>query len=454
MSDELTALCLADAAAAVAAGTVSCAALTEAYLARIEAVEPAINAYVTVCADRARADAARADAEIRAGGHRGPLHGMPMGLKDLFDTAGVRTTSGSSLRRDHVPAADSTVAARLRGAGAVLLGKHATHEFAWGGTTDNPHFGPTRNPYDPTRIPGGSSGGSAASVVAHTAVASVGTDTCGSVRIPASLSGCVGLKPTYGWVDMAGVTPLAPSLDHAGPITRTVADAALVYAALAGTAAPALGPDLPPGLRVGLLRGWFVDVIDPEVAAAVDATAARLAARGCTVVELAVPDPGPVIERIFDIVRAEAGEYHRADFARAPEAFGGDLRAVLSQPAPTTDDLAAGRDTIERLAGWLRQELSGVVDVLLTATTPAPAPPIGSRRVRIGEADLHIEWMLTRLTSIFNVARLPALSVPVGLTRAGLPVGAQLVGRPLTEPTLLAVGQAAEVTLAPPALPS
>lgn len=457
---DLTALSLVQASAAVASGTLSPVELTEAYLARIAVVEPILNAYTTVTPGRAREDAERAEQEIAAGRHRGPLHGIPIGLKDLFDTAGIRTTAGSALRRSHVPESDSAVAAGLRTAGAVLLGKHATHEFAYGGTTTNPHFGPTRNPYDPSRIPGGSSGGSAASVVARTALASIGTDTCGSVRIPAALSGCVGLKPTFGLIDLHGVVPLAPSLDHAGPITRTVEDAAVMFRALldavprsAGSPVPSLdGAPGVAGLRIGRLRGWFEQVIDAEVVAALDDAVERLAASGCRPVDLDAPDVGPVIDRVFDIVRAEAEPYHHTMFAEHPDAYGPDLRAVLSRTPPTSADLAAGRSLLARLTDWLADALTRV-DVLLCATIPAVAPEIGTRSVPLGGQDLHIEWMLTRLTSIFDVAGLPALSVPAGLSGEGLPIGVQVVGRPLDEVTVLAVGSAVQVGLPPPALP-
>jgi aspartyl-tRNA(Asn)/glutamyl-tRNA(Gln) amidotransferase subunit A len=452
-----TMLTLTGAAEAVRDGHLSPIALTEAYLARIAALDPGLNAYVTVTADRARRDAEQAEKEIGQGRYRGPLHGLPIGLKDLYDTAGVTTTAGSALRRDHVPAADSAVAAGLRAAGAVLLGKHATHEFAWGGTTNNPHYGPTRNPYAPDRIPGGSSGGSAASVAARTALASVGTDTCGSIRIPAALSGCVGLKPTSGRISLAGVVPLAPSLDHAGPITRTVADAALLFATLVETAAgPVSGPstviDTQPlaGLRIGRLRGWFEDVIEPEVVDAVSARTARLADLGCLVEDLEVPDIGPVVDRVFDIVLAEAQPYHREAFERSPESFGRDLRASLAAPAPTADDLATGRRMLRQLTEWL-DVILGEVDVLVSAATPATAPPIGANRVSVAGQHLHVEWMLTRLTSIFNVAGLPALSVPAGLSGAGLPIGVQIIGRRLDEATVLRVGAAAAVELPEPA---
>ncbi|GIH14792.1 amidase [Rugosimonospora africana] len=474
---DLTRLTLNEASAAVTGGQLSPVELTEAYLDRIAAVDPAINAYTTVVADAARRDARAAEHDIAHGRHRGPLHGLPVGLKDLFDTAGVRTTAGSALRRDHVPATDSAVAARLREAGAVLLGKHATHEFAWGGTTTNPHFGPTRNPWDLDRIPGGSSGGSAASLVARTALASVGTDTCGSVRIPAALCGCVGLKPTYGLIDLTGAVPLAPSLDHAGPLARTVADTALLFDVLSGAAGRAgsageagvgtragLGRDEEgdlTGLRVGWLGGWFSDVLDAEVAGVVARCAGRLADRGAVVENLDAPDFGPVTDRVFDIVLAEAEPYHRAAFRGYPEMFGPDLRANLSLTPPTAAELAAGRPVLDRLTRWLDAALRRV-DVLLAATEPLPAPPIGAGRVDVGDRDLHIEWALTRLTSVFNVARLPALSVPGGLSAGelsagglsagGLPIGVQLVGRPLREVDVLRAGRAAEVSLGDPPL--
>jgi aspartyl-tRNA(Asn)/glutamyl-tRNA(Gln) amidotransferase subunit A len=450
---ELTRLSLVDAASAVRRGEVSPVELTEAYLARIEAVDPGVHAYLTVTASRARDDARRAEREIVAGHYRGPLHGLPIGLKDLFDTAGIRTTAGSVLRRTHVPAADSAVAAGLRAAGSVLLGKHATHEFAWGGTTDNPHYGPTRNPHDRARIPGGSSGGSAASVVSGTALASVGTDTCGSVRIPAAMCGCVGLKPTFGSIAMDGVVPLAPSLDHAGPIARTVPDVAVLFGVLLATAPGAVhaDPALPgagdgdlTGLRVGVLRGWFSEILHPAVRAAVSDRAAALAGRGATLDEVVVPDTGRVVDDVFDIVLAEAGAYHRPGFTLDPQAYGPDLRANLSVPTPTASRLAAGRIRLDQVVAGLTAALSRC-DVLLSATVPVPAPLIGVSRVEAGGHELPIEWMLTRLTSIVEVAQLPALSVPAGRSAAGLPLGVQVIGRRLDEATVLRVGAAIEV---------
>lgn len=468
MTDDggLTRLTLTDAGAALAAGEVSALELTEAYLARINAIDPSLNAYTTVTPQRARIDAERADAERRAGVDRGPLHGIPLGLKDLCDTAGIRTTSGSARRRDHVPGRDSAVAARLREAGAVLLGKHATHELAWGATCNNPHFGPTRNPYARDRIPGGSSGGSAASVVARTALASVGTDTAGSIRIPAALSGCVGIKPTYGRVSLAGVTPLAPSLDHAGPLARTVRDAATLLEVLLGSDAGPVAADSglaaagglvaaanrpADGLRVARLRGWFEALLDAEVGAALDGTVASLRAQGATVVDVEVPDPGPLLDAVFEVVLAEAGPSYRADFAAHPDGYGDAIARQLRRTPPSDAEVAADRALMGRFA----EQLCGLLedaDALLCATVAAPAPPIGLDHVTVAGQTLHVERLLTRLTSPLNAARLPTVSVPVGLSSAGLPIGAQVVARADDEATAITVAAAVETRLPEPPL--
>lgn len=461
----LIGLDLAAASARIAAGELSPVELTEAYLARIAAVDPGIRAYVTLTAARARADARRAADELVRGRHRGALHGIPIGLKDLVDTAGIRTTAGSILHTGRVPERDATVAARLRAAGTVLLGKHATHEFAWGGTTTNVHFGATHNPHRRGHIPGGSSGGSAASIAAGTSLGSIGTDTCGSVRIPAALSGCVGLKPTYGRVSLYGIEPLAPSLDHVGPLARTVRDVTLLFRAILG-ADPAdprtadagtfgdeeTGEDLS-GLRVGVLGGWFTDVLDPAVAAAVGRAVGTLADLGCEVREVVPPDFGPLVAEVFTIVHAEAVPHHAANFARAPELFGPELRYLLGRPVDAAAVAAARRRTAAA-AAWLVGALAEV-DVLVSATVPAPAPEIGPDHVVVGGVELHIERMLTRLTSVFDVAGLPALSVPCGVSAAGLPIGLQIVGRAYEEGRVLRVGAAYEVARGPaPPIPA
>ncbi|HEV7936290.1 MAG TPA: amidase [Actinomadura sp.] len=455
MSDQdLTELTIAEASALIADGSLSPVALTEAYLARIADVDPELNAYTTLADDRARKQAEQAEEELSHGVRRGPLHGIPIGLKDLIDTADVRTTSGSALRRDHFPEEDATVAAKLRAGGAVLLGKHATHEWAWGGTTNNPHFGPTRNPHDAERVPGGSSGGSAASVVARTSLASVGTDTCGSVRIPAALCGCVGLKPTYGRISLTGVTPLGPSFDHVGPITRTVADAALMYELLAGAdptdertgrlpavEVPVLGGDVT-GVRVRRLLGWAEAIIDPAVRAGVDRAAAALGEIGAVVEAVEMPDQGPLVDRIFTLVHAEAEPWHRAAFGRDASAFGPDLTVNLSRPPADPVTLARVRAELASTTDWLMARLEDA-QILMLPTVPALAPRIGTEHVEVAGHELHVEWMLTRLTSLFNLTGLPAITLP-GRAGPGLPVGVQLVARHNDEATLLRVADALE----------
>nr|MDT0659726.1 amidase [Micromonospora sp. DSM 115978] len=473
---------IADAGRAIAAGTLSPVALTEHLLDRIRATEPALHAYVTVAADQARSTARRMAAELAEGRRRGPLHGIPLGIKDLIDTAGLRTTYGSPRFATHVPDRDATVVARLRAAGAVLLGKHATHELAWGGRTDSGYFGATHNPYRRGHIPGGSSGGSAASVAAGSSCGAVGTDTAGSVRIPAALSGCVGFKPTRGLVSLAGILPLAPTLDHVGALARTVDDAAAIITAIAGadpadprTLADPV-PDLRPAsrtgpgsggagsgggglpgverLRVGWLGGWFAALLSPGVAAILADIRRRLSGTGIRIddVDLADLDPGAVelgpagataaSEALLTRIVAEAGALHRPAFRRAPELFGADLAELLTAEAPTPARLAATEATVARVGAALLTALTEH-DVLVCATVPVPAPPIGAATVPAGGGSVPIELVLTRHTAPFNAIGVPALSVPVGLVD-GLPVGLQIAGRRLADGTVLDLGRLVE----------
>ncbi|MDH2413078.1 amidase [Nocardioides sp. CER19] len=458
MSD-LDDLSLLDAAAAIRAGDISPVELTEHVLARIEATEPTLHAYATVDADGARSAASAAERAVLRGDELGALHGVPMGVKDLFDTAGMRTTYGSPRYDGHVPDRDATAVARLRAAGAIVLGKHTTHEFAWGGRTDSASFGATHNPHRHGHIAGGSSGGSGASVAAGSCLGAIGTDTAGSVRIPAALSGCVGFKPSRGRISLAGVMPLSPSLDHVGALARTVADAAAIADAVAGHdpadertlhLTDGLAPAQVASARVAVPGGWFQGLLHPAVREAVTETASTLVGLGVeveTVDFVGDPDvPHAVLTRIL----FEAGLLHRPAFSTEPSSFGPDLAELLSLPSPTPLELAAMEAAIARFSAQLLS-LLGDYDALLVPTVPVPAPELGQRSVSFdthtdtdtGAVDVEIEHVLTRLTSPLNAAGLPAVSVPAGAAD-GLPVAVQVVGRPYDDATALGIAALVE----------
>lgn len=455
----LTRMSIGEAAERIARRDLSPVALTEAYLARIAVLNPRLNAYVRVLADAARADAQVAEAAISRGEYRGPLHGIPVALKDLFDVAGVPTEAGSRILRGNTPAHDGTVTRKLRDAGAILLGKTNTHEFAFGVTTNNPHTGPTRNPWDTDRIPGGSSGGSAAAVAAGMAAAAMGTDTGGSIRIPASLCGVVGIKPTHGRVSTAGVWPLSVTLDHPGPFARTVADAAMVLNAIAG-ADPA-DPRTPPvpvpdytvglgrttvrGLRLGVPRRGFFDRVDAEVAAAVEAALAVYRDLGATMDDdIPFPNVEPWRAAVADIILAEARHVHAEALATRPGEIGEDVRGRLTR----RDDLSAAefahalavRDGATREMNALMERY----DALLLPATPIAATRIEGQMVMLNGEEFFAPTVLTRTTNPFNLTGMPALSLPCGFTWEGLPVGLQIVGRRWDEATVVRVAAAYE----------
>ena len=453
---DLSGLTIARAAKLLRSREVSPVELTDDYLARITRLNPTVNAYVAVTAERARTDARRAADEIAGGNYRGPLHGVPIALKDLYDTAGIETAGGAKFLRGRVPERDSTAARKLREAGSVLLGKLNTHELAYGVTTNNPHFGATHNPWQLDHIPGGSSGGSGAAIAAGMAVATLGTDTGGSIRIPASLCGCVGLKPTYGRASKAGVLPLSYLLDHPGPIVRTVEDAAIVLNAIAGydpedpATVPvpvedytaALGGGVK-GLRIGVLRSYFFERLDDQVRAAVEGAIETLRGLGASVRDVTIPGIQEVIASLFGIVLVEAQAIHAEPLKTRPGDFGPDVGAILSQPTPPASAVAASLRAKDALTVAMRRELEAV-DLLLTPTTPLPAIPIGQETVRYGGAEEPAIAAFVRCTGPFNASGLPALSLPCGFTRAGLPIGLQLVGRPFDEATVLRAGHAYE----------
>jgi aspartyl-tRNA(Asn)/glutamyl-tRNA(Gln) amidotransferase subunit A len=443
-----------EAVRAMRGGRLSPVELTTELLARIDATEPALNAYLTVTADAAleRARQLAAARSSAAPAQAGPLFGLPVGIKDIIDTAGVRTTYGSPRFADQIPSADALAVQRWKQAGVVILGKHATHELAWGGRTDSAHYGPTHNPYRHGHIPGGSSGGSAASVAVGSSLGALGSDTAGSVRIPAALSGCVGFKPSRGRIPLRGVLPLARSLDHLGVLARTVEDAALLAASLVDGApdgATGLGAegaaDRTEPIRVGWLGGWFDAVLAPEVREVMDRCRAALGDAGFRIEPVPIADeprlPAAILERIVQ----EAGELHRDDFAADPTGFGTDVAELLRRPERTDEVQAADEQAVSRLANQLLAAL-GDHDVLISATVPITAPAIGAMVVPIDGRPWPIELLLTRLTSIFNAIGAPAVSVPAGLAD-GLPVGLQVVGGVGQDDRVLTVARAIECQL-------
>lgn len=453
---DLAYLSIAEAATRLRRREFSPVELTDACLCQIEALNPRLNAYITVTAERARADARRAEEAIAAGRDQRPLLGIPIALKDLYATEGIRTTAGAKILSDWTPERDSSVARRLREQGSVLLGKLNTHELAYGVTTNNPHFGPTRNPWSLEMIPGGSSGGSGAAASAGMALGTMGTDTGGSIRIPASLCGVVGLKASYGRVSKAGVVPLSFVADHAGPLTRTVEDAALMLQAVAGydpedassVRAPvpdylaALDGDLR-GLRAGVPRQHFYERLDAEVRAAIEAAIEVLAGLGVEMGEVEIPGIGESLPGLFGLILTEAQEYHAQALRERPQDFGPDVGAILAQQGPSGLELAGALRQKYALTAAMRQTLE-TVDVLLTPTTPVPATRIGQETVRYGGIEEPVLLAMIRCTYPFNATGLPALSLPCGFTSAELPIGLQIAGRPFDEATVLRVAHAYE----------
>ena len=445
-----------EASAALRAGKVSSVELTKQCLLNIERLEPKLNAFITVTAEHALAQAKKADDELANGTDRGPLHGIPISLKDLYRTKGIRTTGGSLLYRDHVPDYDCAVVEKLNAAGAVMVGKTGLHELAYGVTSNNPHFGPVRNPWNTECIPGGSSGGAGAAVSAGMSFMSMGSDTGGSIRIPASYCGTIGLKPTYGLVSRYGVLPLGSSLDHMGPLNSCVRDAALTLAAIVGederdesSVARATTSYLPPenidlkGIRIGVPDNFFTERVDPAVMARLRAMVQLAAGLGAQAEVVRVPDMEAinVIGRVILLSEASAlMEPHAKDRT----SFGTDVRALLDQGMllPATDYVNA-----QRLRSVYRRhflELFQSIDVLFTPTTPLTAPKIGQATVLLDGQEEDTRLASTRFVRGINVVGFPALSIPCGFDKVGLPIGLQIVGKPFDEVTILRVGAVLE----------
>ncbi|MBM3790332.1 MAG: amidase [Acidobacteria bacterium] len=457
MNLELTELSITRLAPLLRRRRISPVELAEALLARIERAQPRLNSYITVTADLALDQARRAEREIGRGRYRGPLHGIPIAIKDLIFWKGVRTTAGSRILRDFVPGESAAVVERLWEAGAVLLGKTNLHEFAYGPTNLNPHFGPTRNPWDPERMTGGSSGGSAAAVAGAQAVAALGTDTGGSIRIPSSACGCVGLKPTYGRIPLHGVIPLSPSLDHVGPIARCVEDAAVVLQALVGSdprdpfssgrRRESFAGDLRKGLgrmRLGLPRKYFFARLQRDVRNCLTAAIRLLEEAGARVEEVDLPFLERTEALSAEIIGAEALLYHWRWLQQRPGDYGPDVRHRLESHTSTSaaSYLEARRELAAYAAAFDRALRS--VHALVAPTLPVVAPYVDESEVRIGSARWPVRPALLRFTRPANLAGLPAISMPCGFSRENLPVGLQLIGRRRDERTLLRLAWAYE----------
>ncbi|HLX43288.1 MAG TPA: amidase [Bryobacteraceae bacterium] len=437
-----------EAAAALRAKKVSSVELVDESLKKIAAANPRLNAFITVTEESARTRARAADAELAKGVDHGLLHGVPIAHKDLVMTRGVRTTAGSKIFSDFVPDQDAVVAAKLNDAGAVMVGKTGLHELAYGITSTNPHFGAVRNPWDTDRIPGGSSGGSGSAVAADLVAMATGSDTGGSIRIPSSFCGTVGLKPTYERVSRRGVIPLGMTLDHIGPMTRTVRDAAVAFNAMAETPGgfvPQENADIR-GMRIGLPQNYYFDKLDLEVAGAVRTAVQTAAALGARIVDVRVPDIDAinVVGRIVLLVEAVSnlGPYlgRRGD-------FGADVLTLLDQGR-----LISGRDyaDAQRLRRVQIREFSKLwsdVDCIFTPCTPTPAPKIGETTIQVGSTTEDVRLTSTRLMRAINVLGIPSLAMPCGFTQSGLPIGLQILGAPRREDTLLTIGAALEDAL-------
>ncbi|HEX2742185.1 MAG TPA: amidase [Rubrobacter sp.] len=431
-------------------------------LERIEADES--NSFITVTAERALDGASRAETEILAGRYRGPLHGVPVGLKDLIYTRGVRTTMGSGFFAEYVPDHSATVARKLEEAGSVLIGKTNTHEFAYGPTGDRSYFGPARNPHDTRGITGGSSSGSGAAVAAGLCYGALGSDTGGSIRIPAALCGTVGMKPTFGRVSKNGVFPLSWSLDHVGPLTRTVSDNATMLNVLAGhDPADPHSADLPAedftrdletdlrGTSLGLPSSFYFEHVDEEVESRVREAAEVFASLGAEVREVEIPNLWDTLKAQRLILAAEAYAVHEERLKNEPEKFGEEVRErLIDGERPKAYRYANARRRGMLATDEFDRVLDGV-DVILTPSVPITATEIGQREISIEGYEEDVRSALTRFTGPTDLTGHPSLSVPCGTTNSGLSVGLQLIGRLFDEATLYGFGHAYEEAVGPKA---
>ena len=449
-TDDIHYLSIAETANRIWTDALSPVDVVQAYLDRIDQYDASYKAYQTVFREEALNAARQAEQDIRSGHYRGPLHGIPIGVKDLVYTKGGRTTAGSLVMADFVPDFDATIIEKLQAAGAIILGKTAVHEFAYGPTGVNPHYGTPRNPWGQDRLPGGSSSGSGVALAAGLTAGAIGSDTGGSIRIPAALCGIVGIKATYGRVSRYGVVGLSWTLDHLGPMTRTVEDAGLMLNGLAGhdpkdpASADLPVPDFTAGLRdgvnglrVGVLRDYFFRSLDPDVQLAVEEAVRVLERQGAQIRDVTFPLSSQIAVINSPIIQSEAATYHLPKLRNNWEQLSTKLRARLLPGLAVTADIYLNAQRARALVVQQCLELMQDVDVLLAPTEPVGAPRIDDEFVTIQGRTEGVVNTLTRLTRPFNLTGFPAISVPCGFTAEGLPVGLQLASRPWEEATLL-----------------
>ena len=441
---------ISEVAPKVAAGKITSEKLTENCLSTITELNPKLNAFIAVTADQALARARQADKEIAGGRCLGPLHGIPISLKDLIDVEGMPTTAASMVRKGHVAAADAVVTRRLRDAGAVFVGKTNLHEFAYGTTSEDSGYGPARNPHDPGRSPGGSSGGSAIAVATGMSLGSIGTDTGGSIRIPAAACGVVGLKPEFGRISADGVVPLSRQLDHVGPLAASVADAWLLYNVMQPAKSrvnmlPEAG--VLKGLRFGILRNYLFDRLDEDVETTLLKTIELLRGSGAATTDVTLPHANDIVTVYLHLQLADAAEYHASTLESRPQDYTPNVRMRLEMARYVlAEDYVRALRGKTVIAAEVDQALQGV-DVLLCPALAVPAPPIGAATVPVKGGTEAVRSIMLRCTQPFNLSGHPAISLPCGKTPAGLPVGLQLVGHKGRTPALVQAALAVEKSI-------
>jgi aspartyl-tRNA(Asn)/glutamyl-tRNA(Gln) amidotransferase subunit A len=454
---DLTALTIAEAARQIARKQLSPVELTQAALERISTLNQRLNAFITVLGDQALTTAQVAEREMMSGQKRGPLHGIPIALKDLCATKGVRTTAGSKILRDYIPTDDATVTLRLAEAGTILLGKLHMNEFAYGPDGDNAHYGRVYNPWNLECITGGSSSGSGAGVAASLCLGALGTDTGGSIRIPSALCGIAGIKPTYGRVSRYGIMPLCWSLDHVGPMAKTVEDVALLLQSMAGydvkdpTSAQRPVPDYVAalsgdvrGLRLGIPQEYFFDMLDPEVEHAVRQAVEVMQGSGASVHEVSWPSLRYATLAALIIVLAEASAFHDAWIRTRSQDYHPDVALRLKWGLLLSASAYLKAQRLRTLMCRDVAQLWRQVDVLVTPATMMAAPRPGEMQIRLNHRQMSTREAILRLMRPFNLTGLPAISVPCGFTTTGLPIGLQIAGKPFDEATVLRLAHAYE----------